>query len=53
MTNASLRKRLAIEERNYAIASRIISDTIEANYIKVSDPESNSKKHASYIPFWA
>jgi predicted HTH transcriptional regulator len=53
MTNASLRKRLAIEERNYAIASRIISDTIEAGYIKASDPENESKKHASYIPFWA
>jgi predicted HTH transcriptional regulator len=53
MTNATLRRRLAIEERNYAIASRIIADTIEANYIKLSDPESSSKKHASYIPFWA
>ncbi len=53
MTNASLRKRLGIEEQNYAIASRIIAETIDANYIKVSDPESSSKKHASYIPFWA
>jgi len=53
LTNASLRKRLGIEERNYAIASRIIADTIEVGLVKVKDPASNSRKHASYVPFWA
>jgi predicted HTH transcriptional regulator len=53
MTNSSLRKRFAIDERNYSIASRIIADTIKAKMIKLFDPESSSKKHASYVPIWA
>jgi len=53
MTNATLRKRLSIEEQNYAIASRIIQDTIQENLIKSYDPDSQSKKYASYVPFWA
>jgi len=53
MTNASLRKRLGIEEKNYAIASRVIADTITEGLVKPKDPASTSKKHASYVPFWA
>lgn len=53
MTNSSLRERFAIEEKNYSIASRIIAETVRASLIKPFDPESTSKKHASYIPFWA
>jgi predicted HTH transcriptional regulator len=53
MTNSSLRERFAIEEKNYSMASRIISDTIQAKLIKPFDPESASKKQASYVPFWA
>lgn len=40
------------EERNYSLVSRIIAEGIKAGMIKDSDPESNSKKHAKYIPFW-
>ena len=53
MTNASLRKRLGIEEKNYAIASRVIADTIEAGLVRPRDPMNTSRKHASYVPFWA
>jgi predicted HTH transcriptional regulator len=53
MSNQTLRERFKIEEKNYATASRIIADTIAANLIKPSDPESKSKKFATYIPFWA
>jgi ATP-dependent DNA helicase RecG len=53
MTNASLRKRLGIEEKNYAIASRVIGDTIEEGLVRPRDPTNTSKKHASYVPFWA
>lgn len=53
MTNATLRKRFSIEEKNYATASRIIQDTIQARLIRVHDPESASRKYASYVPFWA
>tara|TARA_R110000868_G_scaffold130408_1_gene340046 strand:+ start:196 stop:1641 length:1446 start_codon:yes stop_codon:yes gene_type:complete len=52
MTNQSLRDRFGIKEKNYPIASRIISETIKAGRIKDSDPDSNSKKHAKYVPFW-
>jgi len=53
MTNSSLRERFNIEEGNYPMASRIISDTIDAGLIKKHDPQSTSRKHAKYLPFWA
>jgi ATP-dependent DNA helicase RecG len=53
MTNTSLRERFAIATENYSIASRIIAETIDAKLIKRRDPESKSKKHAKYVPFWA
>jgi ATP-dependent DNA helicase RecG len=53
MTNATLRKRFSIEEHNYSIASRIISDTTKAGMIKPKDPENTSRKHSRYVPFWA
>ena len=53
MTNESLRKRFAIEDKNYPMASRIISDTINEGLIKPYDPENQSRKYAKYIPCWA
>jgi ATP-dependent DNA helicase RecG len=53
MSNQTLRERFKIEEKNYATASRIIADTIDANLIKPADAQSKSKKFATYIPFWA
>lgn len=53
MTNQTLRERFKIEEKNYPMASKIISDTIEAGLIKVYNLEQKSKRHAKYIPFWA
>lgn len=53
MTNSSLRQRFSISSNNASIASRIISDTVEAGLIKPYDPSSESKKHAKYVPFWA
>jgi predicted HTH transcriptional regulator len=53
MTNASLRERLNIADRNHAIASRIIGDTLEVGLIKPFDPENRSKRLAQYVPFWA
>jgi ATP-dependent DNA helicase RecG len=52
MTNTTLRERFKIHQKNYSIASRIISDTIEAKLIKRDDPESTSKRDAKYIPYW-
>jgi predicted HTH transcriptional regulator len=53
MSNQSLRERFKIEDQNAAIASRIIKDTFEAGMIKEDDPDSKSRKHRSYVPFWA
>lgn len=52
MTNESFRGRLNISDENYSIASRIISDTIAAKYIKLDDAVASSKKYARYVPFW-
>ncbi len=52
MTNASLRKRFAISDDNYPMASRIIADTVKAELIKPFDPDNRSRKHARYVPFW-
>jgi len=53
MTNQTLRERFKIETHNSAIASRIIREAIEEGAIKEDDPNSKSRKYASYIPFWS
>ena len=53
MTNTTLRKRFGIEKKNLAQVSRVIKDTIEADLIHSYNPESESRRHASYVPFWA
>jgi predicted HTH transcriptional regulator len=52
MTNASMRQRFGIEEKNYPMASRIIAEALKAGLIKPADPESKSKRLARYVPFW-
>lgn len=47
MTNASLRERLGIGEKNYPAASAIIKATIEKGLIK------ESEKSKEYVPIWA
>jgi ATP-dependent DNA helicase RecG len=53
MKNASLCKRLNIEEKNQSIASRIIKETLEKGLIKPFDLENKSSRYAQYLPFWA
>ncbi len=52
MTNASLRKRFGIAERNSATVSRIIREAIEDRLVRPYDPN-QGKKYAKYLPFWA
>lgn len=52
MTNESFRGRLNIAASNHSVASRIISDTISAELIKLDDT-TKSRKYAKYIPVWA
>lgn len=53
MTNQSLRERFDIDDKNSAIASRIIRATIDAGLVKEEDPDNKSRKHAGYLPIWA
>jgi predicted HTH transcriptional regulator len=53
MTNTSLRERLGIQDQNYSMASRIISEAISEKLVKREDPDSKSRKHARYVPYWA
>ncbi len=52
MTNESFRGRLNISDKNYSIASRIISETVTRGLIK-PDESSRSRKFAQYLPSWA
>lgn len=52
VANAILRERFGVEEKNKAIISRIIKDTIDAGFIKLSD-ENAAPKLRRYIPYWA
>jgi predicted HTH transcriptional regulator len=53
MTNESLRKRLNIPDSDPSKATRIIRETMSAGLLKPKDPDSASRKHAKYLPFWA
>lgn len=53
MTNASLRERFGIQKKNISQVSRVISDAVDAELIRPYNPDSESRKHASYVPFWA
>ena len=52
LTNASLRKRFGVEERNKAAVSRYIREAVEAGMIKPFD-EDAPRKLMRYVPFWA
>ncbi|MFQ9895847.1 MAG: hypothetical protein ACLRWA_06590 [Lachnospira sp.] len=52
VANAVLRERFGVEEKNKAIISRIIKDTIDVGFIKLSD-ENAAPKLRRYIPYWA
>ncbi len=52
MNNTSLRGRFGIDEKNSAVASRIIKEAVDASAIKPYD-ENASRKYMKYVPFWA
>ena len=51
MTNASLRERFGIAEKNASMASRFLNETMEANLIVVADPDAGPRNR-HYLPFW-
>ena len=52
LTNASLRERFGVEEKNKATVSRYIREAVEADMIKPFD-EDAARKLMKYVPFWA
>lgn len=52
LTNASLRDRFGIEEKNKATVSRYIREALEENMIRPVN-EDAARKMMKYIPFWA
>jgi predicted HTH transcriptional regulator len=52
LTNASMREKFGIEERNKATVSRYIREAVEAGMIKPFD-EAAARKMMNYVPLWA
>lgn len=52
MTNTSLRERFGIDEKNAALASRLLGEAVEAGMILVRDSEAGTRNR-TYLPFWA
>ena len=52
VSNAVLRERFGVEEKNKAIVSRIIKDTMLVNLIKLTD-DNAAPKMRRYVPYWA
>lgn len=52
INNQSVRERFELSKNDSSVASRIISDTMEAGLIKPADIETASKKYMTYIPFY-
>lgn len=52
VTNKAIRERFGIDERNAALASRILKATEETGKIKKAS-DSGTKKNARYVPYYA
>lgn len=51
MTNASLRRRLGIDDRNIAKVSRLLGEAVDAGLIAIAEPGAGTRIR-SYVPFW-
>jgi hypothetical protein len=51
-TNAVLRERFGVQEKNKATVFRIIKDTVDKGYIRLYD-ESTAPRYYKYVPYWA
>lgn len=52
LTNASLRERFGVEEKNKAAVSRYIREAVDAHMIRPVN-EDAARKMMKYVPFWA
>lgn len=53
LTNASLRERFKLSEKQRSVISRLIKDAFDQKVIKQKDPDNRSDKFAEYVPYWA
>lgn len=53
MNNQSVRERFGLNKNQSTIASHIIADTVAKGLIKSANPDSDSRKFVSYVPFYA
>lgn len=53
MTNASLRHRFKMNDKQASQISRLIRDAIDAGRIRSKDPDNESRKFTIYWPYWA
>lgn len=53
MNNQSVRERFGLNKNQGTIASHIIADTVGKGLIKSANPDSESRKFVSYIPYYA
>jgi hypothetical protein len=52
MTNATVRQRFGIEDRNIAQASRLIREAVDAGRLLPYDPDA-APRQMRYVPWWA
>lgn len=53
MTNASLRQRFGMHDKQASQVSRLIKQAIDMGRIKYKDPSNVSVKYNVYLPYWA
>ena len=51
--NQYVRERFELNKNQATIASHIIADTVAKGLIKSANPNSDSRKFVSYVPFYA
>lgn len=51
--NVSVRDRFGLNKRQAGIVSHILKDTIDAGLIRVEDPDSESRRYATCVPYYA
>lgn len=51
MTNATLRERFNVAEKNRSMISRLLKETCESGLIKLTE-DSTGDKNRKYVPFW-
>jgi len=52
INNQIIRERFNLNKNQTVMASRILADTLESGLIKMKDPETESKRYTSYIPYY-